>query len=178
MGRNGREEIDPISLRLQKHLLQSIGGIHIGFQGEGAIVEGGMAQLRTFWESFCSPNGFHLNGDFKKRGHSSFHYRPFTLESNMYAADALQEMLLQTRGTQVSLFPAIPEQWNHGSVSFTGFRGENGLVVSAALEDGQLRSLRLRSEKPQRITLSHPSLRDGQMTVRLEPQADQTYDFN
>src|SRR5699024_10980653 len=24
--------------------------------------------LRIFWEYFCGPNGFHLNGDFKKKG--------------------------------------------------------------------------------------------------------------
>lgn len=93
--------------------------------------EGAYEQLRIFWDSFCSPNGFHLNGDYKKRGYSTFHYRPFTLESNMYAADALQEMLFQMRDGRMEIFPAIPEKWENEEVAFTEFRGENGIFVSA-----------------------------------------------
>ena len=93
--------------------------------------EGAFEQLRIFWESFCSPNGFHLNGDYKKRGYSTFHYRPFTLESNMYAADALQEMLLQTGEDGMELFPAIPESWKEKEISFHNLRAERGILVSA-----------------------------------------------
>lgn len=93
--------------------------------------EGAFEQLRIFWDSFCSPNGFHLNGDYKGRGYSTFHYRPFTLESNFYAADALQEMLFSMRDGTIEFFPAIPETWKQQGVSFHGFLGEGGLVVSA-----------------------------------------------
>lgn len=93
--------------------------------------EGAFEQLRIFWESFCSPNGFHLNGDYKKRGYSTFHYRPFTLESNMYAADALQEMLLQSKGNVIEVFPAIPGHWQEEEISFRNLRGETGILVSA-----------------------------------------------
>lgn len=93
--------------------------------------EGAYEQLRIFWESFCSPNGFHLNGDYKKRGYTTFHYRPFTLEANMYAADALQEMLFQMKDGVMELFPAIPEKWREQELSFEGFRGEKGILVSA-----------------------------------------------
>ena len=93
--------------------------------------EGAFEQLRIFWESFCSPNGFHLNGDYKRRGYSTFHYRPFTLESNMYAADALQEMLLQTGKNEIELFPAVPEKWKEEEISFSNLRGEKGILVSA-----------------------------------------------
>ena len=93
--------------------------------------EGAFEQLRIFWESFCSPNGFHLNGDYKKKGYSTFHYRPFTLESNMYAVDALQEMLLQTKGNVIEVFPAIPEHWQGEEISFRSLRGETGILVSA-----------------------------------------------
>ena len=34
---------------------------------------GAAYQLRVFWENTCSQNGFHLNGDYKKRGTSQFH---------------------------------------------------------------------------------------------------------
>ncbi|MCI5700779.1 MAG: glycoside hydrolase N-terminal domain-containing protein [Lachnospiraceae bacterium] len=93
--------------------------------------EGAYEQLRIFWESFCSSNGFHLNGDYKKRGYTTFHYRPFTLESNMYAADALQEMLLSMRDGVIELFPAIPEKWKKERISFENLRGEKGLLISA-----------------------------------------------
>lgn len=99
-----------------------------GIQGNG---EGAYEQLRIFWDSFCAPNGFHLNGDYKKRGYSTFHYRPFTLESNMFAADALQEMLFQMKGDHLYLFPAIPEKWKNQEMSFTGFCGYGGISVSA-----------------------------------------------
>ncbi|MEF9976232.1 MAG: hypothetical protein RR754_05660, partial [Oscillospiraceae bacterium] len=66
---------------------------------------GAAYQLEVFWRNFCSQNGFHLNGDYKKRGSSTFHYRPFTLEANMCAADALQEMLLQTEDSILEFSP-------------------------------------------------------------------------
>ncbi|MCI9123420.1 MAG: hypothetical protein HFH35_04955 [Eubacterium sp.] len=99
--------------------------------------------LRVFWDSFCSPNGFHLNGDYKKRGYSSFDYRPFTLEGNMCAADALQEMLLYTERGEVEPFPAVPAQWLQDGVSFQNFRAEGAILVSAKAEKGKLTSLLL-----------------------------------
>lgn len=93
--------------------------------------EGAYEKLRIFWESFCAPNGFHLNGDYKKRGYTTFHYRPFTLEANMHAADALQEMLFQMEHGVVELFPAIPDKWKEKEISFENLRGEKGILVSA-----------------------------------------------
>lgn len=93
--------------------------------------EGAFEQLRIFWDSFCSPNGFHLNGDYKRRGYSTFHYRPFTLEANMFAADALQEMLLQADERELHLFPAVPEHWKKQEIAFERFRVYGGLLISA-----------------------------------------------
>lgn len=101
-------------------------------QGNG---EGAAFQLKLFWENFCSSNGFHLNGDYKRRGVSSLHYRPFTLEANMAAADALQEMLLNTDGGVIEVFPAIPEEWAKKGVSFRNLRGWNGILISARIKD-------------------------------------------
>lgn len=101
--------------------------------------------LRIFWDSFCSSNGFHLNGDYKKRGYSSFDYRPFTLEANMCAADALQEMLLYTEEDLFEPFPAIPERWKQKEVAFTDFRGQGGILISCTLKQGKLTKLLLKS---------------------------------
>lgn len=92
---------------------------------------GAAYQLRVFWENHCSCNGFHLNGDYKKRGTSWYHYRPFTLEGNMCAADAVQEMLMQTENGSLYLFPAVPDEWKKKRFSFTNLRAENGVSVSA-----------------------------------------------
>lgn len=112
-------------------------------QGNG---EGAHFQLKLFWENLCSPNGFHLNGDYKNRGLTQSHYRPFTLESNFCAADALQEMLLQTDYHKIDLFPALPAAWQEETVSFEDLRGEKGILISAALEKGKVTHIIL---KPQ-----------------------------
>lgn len=105
---------------------------------------GATHQLETFWRSYCLPNGFHANGDFKGWGTSTFHYRAFTLEGNFCAADALQEMLLQSEHNILHLFPAIPEEWEGETVSFRQFRAEKGLLVSAVLKQGKVISLSLK----------------------------------
>ena len=119
-------------------------------QGNG---EGAYEQLRIFWESFCSSNGFHLNGDFKKRGYTTFHYRPFTLEANMYAADALQEMLFQMHDGEIEVFAAIPKAWKEKEISFENFRGENGILVSARWTPKQGSEIVLVSEKEQEVCI-------------------------
>ena len=121
-------------------------------QGNG---EGAYEQLRIFWESFCSLNGFHLNGDYKRRGYTTFHYRPFTLEANMYAADGLQEMLLQTRKGRIDLFPAVPESWKEKEeeTAFEHFRGEGGILVSARMKGGKDCRARLEAEQEQEVSL-------------------------
>lgn len=107
--------------------------------------EGAAYQLKLFWENFCSQNGFHLNGDFKRRGVSALHYRPFTLEGNMCAADALQEMLLKTEQGVIELFPAVPSDWKE--ISFEDFRGEMGVLISADMQAGKLTEVRMKAGK-------------------------------
>lgn len=110
-------------------------------------------QLEIFWKCFCSPNGFHLNGDYKKCGMSSFHYRPFTLEGNFCAADALQEMLLLSEESVLQLFPAVPDEWLDKRVAFDGFRAPKGLIVSAVMEQGHVNTLILKPEYSGKIYL-------------------------
>lgn len=99
---------------------------------------GAARALRTFWEDFCSQNGFHLNGDFKCNGSSSMHYRPFTLEGNMQAASSLQEMLLQCRNGKIELFPAVPDSWKDQKFGFRNFRAEGGRLISAEYDCGRI----------------------------------------
>lgn len=102
--------------------------------------EAALRHLDIYEHAFISRNGFHLNGDQRKAGYSSFTYRPFTLEGNFLAMQAVHEMLLQSwsptpgqRDTEViRLFPATPWRWH--DVSFSHLRAEGGHVVSAKQE--------------------------------------------
>lgn len=136
--------------------LEALGkGLWVGFsypwmanlyalQGNG---EAAWYQLKLFWDNFCSPNGFNLNGDYKNRGICAFHYRPFTLEANMAAADALQEMVLQNYDGVIRVFPAIPEEWRRKGTSFRDFRAHSGVLVSAAIAGGRVEYVSLKAEK-------------------------------
>lgn len=93
--------------------------------------------LDVYAKAFVLRNGFHVNGDQTKSGFSGFTYRPFTLEGNFLAMQAVQEMLLQSwsptpgvRDTEaIRIFPATPWRWH--DVAFTDLRVEGGHKVSA-----------------------------------------------
>ena len=131
-------------------------------------------RLRIFWRNFCSSNGFHLNGDQKGEGYADATYKPFTLEGNFCAADALQEMLLYGEQGEIEVFPAVPEKWLKDGVSFEGLRTEGGLLVSARAQDGKLCRLVLEAPGAMEVKLkgwSREGLReDGCVySVSLQP---------
>jgi alpha-L-fucosidase 2 len=99
--------------------------------------------LDIYRRAFLLRNGFHANGDQTDQGYSSMHYRPFTLEGNFLAMNAIHEMLLQSwspspgvLGSEViRVFPAIPKTWD--TVSFRDLRSEGGYTVSASRTEGR-----------------------------------------
>ncbi len=99
--------------------------------------EAALRNLDIFVKAFILRNGFHANGDQTKSGFSGFTYRPFTLEGNFLAMQAVQEMLLQswspTPGQNdtgsIRIFPATPWRWH--DASFDDLRAEGGWRVSA-----------------------------------------------
>lgn len=110
--------------------------------------------LDTYLKAFVSRNGFHLNGDYKKRGCSDFTYRPFTLEGNFAAAQAVHEMLLQSWGGVIRMFPATPTAWKE--TSFDRLRAEGAFLVSARREDGRTRWVRVESPGGGLVRLRNP----------------------
>ena len=110
--------------------------------------------LRIFATCFCLPNSFHVNGDQSGTGKSKFTYRPFTLEGNFAFAAGLQEMLLQSQGGILRLFPAIPSSWKEAS--FRDFRAEGAFLVTAAIRAGSLDSVRILPEKDARLRMLNP----------------------
>ncbi|MEO8479763.1 MAG: glycoside hydrolase N-terminal domain-containing protein [Gemmatimonadota bacterium] len=104
----------------------------------------------TDYLAFTSRNGFHVNGDQSGRGLSDMTYRPFTLEGNFLAMDAIHEMLLRSDGTTITLFPATPDAWS--DVSFTNLRADGGYVVSAERHNGRITAvIRSRDGKVWRV---------------------------
>jgi len=91
--------------------------------------------LKKYERSFTLRNGFHANGEQTREGLSNFHYRPFTLEGNFLAMEAIHEMLLQSQGGVIRIFPAVGAEWK--DVSFDKLRAEGGFVVSAERKGGR-----------------------------------------
>jgi alpha-L-fucosidase 2 len=85
--------------------------------------------LDIFEKAFVLRNGFHANGDQLKAGYSAFTYRPFTLEGNFLASQAVHEMLLQSWSGVIRVFPAMPTHWHRAA--FDDLRAEGGYRVSA-----------------------------------------------
>jgi len=110
--------------------------------------------LEIFSTAFCLRNSFHCNGDQSGKGYSNFHYRPFTLEGNFAAAAGLQEMLLQSYGGTIRVFPAIPPNWK--DVSFKTLRAEGAFLVSAERRDGVTQFVEILSEKGGVCRLENP----------------------
>lgn len=111
--------------------------------------EAAVRYLDLFCRAFILRNGFHANGDQTGSGYSGFTYRPFTLEGNFLAAQAVQEMLLQSwsptpgvvDSVVIRVFPATPTRW--AEVAFTDLRSEGGHRVSARREQGATTWLRV-----------------------------------
>ena len=103
--------------------------------------------LEKFVRAFILRNGFHANGDQTHSGLSNFTYRPFTLEGNFAAMQAVHEMLLQSWGNTIRVFPAIPSAWKEPrqTVSMNRCRTEGGFEVSATMVGGVLTRLHVRA---------------------------------
>ncbi|NUQ63561.1 MAG: glycoside hydrolase N-terminal domain-containing protein [Pirellulales bacterium] len=103
--------------------------------------EAALRNLDIFVKAFILRNGFHANGDQTRSGFSSFTYRPFTLEGNFLASQAVHEMLLQSWAPRpgagdegvIRIFPAVPWRWH--DASFDDLRAEGGHRVFARREN-------------------------------------------
>ncbi len=111
--------------------------------------ETALRNLDIYSRAFILRNGFHANGDQTRSGFSGFTYRPFTLEGNFLAMEAVHEMLLQSWSGRpgsgewgtIRIFPATPWRWHEAT--FTDLRAEGGHCVSARREHNATTWLRV-----------------------------------
>ena len=110
--------------------------------------------LDIYQKAFILRNGFHANGDQLRAGYSAFTYRPFTLEGNFLASQAVHEMLLQSWGGIVRVFPAVPKRWHEAS--FDNLRAEGGFSVSARREKDKTVWVKVRAGTDGLLSLRDP----------------------
>ena len=65
------------------------------------------------------------------------------IECALFAAKALQDMLLQSWGDRIRVFPAMPAEWKEAA--FHDLRAEGAFLVSAARCNGKTRWVRIKS---------------------------------
>lgn len=65
------------------------------------------------------------------------------IECSLFAAKSLQDMLLQSWGDRIRIFPAVPAEWKE--VTFHDLRSEGAFLISAARQGGHTRWVRIKS---------------------------------
>ena len=95
--------------------------------GEG---DRALESLQRLWSDFLKPNTL-----YKEAGP--------VIETPLAAAQTLQEMLLQSWGDRVRVFPAMPDSWR--DAAFGNLAAEGGFRVSAQRKDGKTQWIQIES---------------------------------
>jgi len=78
----------------------------------------------------------------------------FQIDGNLGFTAAVTEMLMQSHEGSISLLPALPELWDHGS--FRGFRARGGFEVSAKWEDFSVTEFTVKADSPSEVIIELP----------------------
>ena len=78
-------------------------------------------------------------------------HSPFQIDGNFGGCAGVIEMLMQSTPESVTLLPALPEEWNTGSVE--GICARGGFVISMSWKKGQVTSLNIMSRKGGKTTV-------------------------
>ncbi|GAA0329799.1 glycoside hydrolase family 95 protein [Sphingomonas oligophenolica] len=89
---------------------------------------------------------------------------PFQIDGNFGGAAAIAEMLMQSRGDQILLLPALPRAWPTGSVR--GLRARGACRIDLSWRDGRLEAATLISDIAATRTIR---LGDRRVTLALNP---------
>jgi len=86
----------------------------------------------------------------------------FAIESPLAAAQSVLDMLVQSHGGVVKVFPAVSATWPEASVA--GLRTQGAFVLDASRRAGRTEWVRIRSEAGEPLVLQHGI--DGAIAVR------------
>jgi len=98
--------------------------------------------LRDYF-CFIRPSSLHVNRDPRKFGVKAG-TAPMTIEAGFCFAAAVMEMLLQSCGGLIRVFPAVPEFWHDGY--FHSLRAEGAFLVTARMREGRVVFVEVTSE--------------------------------
>ena len=133
--------------------------------------------LRQLADVYVSCNTFNLNLDWERNGIAS-DTDAYCQDGNMAAVAAVNEMLLQSWGGRIRVFPACPNHWRE--VRFDSLRGEGGVEVSAMRKNGRTLGVRLRSASEASVRLVNPFGESGGYLggQRIQPMANGDLEVN
>ena len=100
--------------------------------------------LKTFMTDFLRANTMYLEAG------------P-VIETPLSAVTSINEMLLQSWGDTIRIFPAIPEEWQE--VAFHNLRTEGAFLVSAQMQQGDLVWSKIYSEAGGKLQITIPASR-------------------
>ena len=106
-----------------------------------AIINNDLIKNSTCFASRILPNTFSAENN----------GRDPTMESPMATASATMELLLQSWGNRVRIFPAVPKEWK--SATFHRLRAQGGFIVSAVRCDFRTRWVAIESAAGEPLTI-------------------------
>jgi len=89
---------------------------------------------------------------------------PFQIDGNLGGPAAITEMLIQSTPDEITILPALPQQWPNGSLQ--GVRVRGGGKVNIAWKDGMLSRFAIQSSRAIRYRVSYGKQRSN---IHLQP---------
>ena len=126
----------------------------------------------------------YLNGLLPFLGASTMYYEGGeaalpVMETPLHAASCIQEMLLQSWGNRIRVFPAVPNKWE--SVCFHDLRAEGAFLVSALRSEGKTAWVRIKSLAGERCILQTdiegPQIYRNGIRIELAANDDGSYEL-